>query len=224
MAQGGEQRHMHERPTRLRIDFHRELDEIHQGVIRLFAQVTEAVAACTEALLGDDAVAAARVSEGEESIDEAMSDLEERLERLLLLQAPVARDLRYVLSLIRIVPELERSGDLADHIARRAGTGLGTSLPPAIRGVLEQMGAAANSLWRQSSDAFADRDAGAFERLEREDDIVDDLHRQLLDHVLRSEMDPPVASEVTLIGRFYERIGDHAVHIAERVRYVAVGH
>jgi phosphate transport system protein len=215
---------MHERPTRLRIDFHRDLDEVHQRVIRLFAQVTEAVTACTEALLADDTAAADRVSEGEESIDEAMSGLEERLERLLLLQAPVARDLRYVLSLIRIVPELERSGDLADHIARRAGTGLGESLPPAIRGLFEQMGAAAGSLWRQASDAFADRDPEAFERLEREDDVIDELHKQLIDHVLQSDIDPALASEATLIGRFYERLGDHAVHIAERVRYVAVGH
>jgi phosphate transport system protein len=215
---------MSERPTPLRIDFHRDLDEIHQGVIRLFAQVTEAVTACTEALLADDRVAATRVSEGEESIDAAMGELEERLERLLLLQAPVARDLRYVLSLIRIVPELERSGDLADHIARRAGSGLAADLPPPIRGIFERMGAAAGELWRQASDAFADRDPDAFERIETGDDVIDDLHRDLLDHVLRSDIDPAIASEATLIGRFYERLGDHAVHIAERVRYAAVGH
>jgi phosphate transport system protein len=214
---------MTDQPTRLRLDFHRELDDVHHRVIWLFAKVTEAVTACTDALLGDDTAVAQRVRDGEEEIDDAMSGLEERLERLLLLQAPVARDLRYVLSLIRIVPELERSGDLADHIARRAGTGLASQLSPAMRGVFEQMGTAAIGLWRQASDAFADRDPDAAERLEADDDVIDDLHRQLIDDLLESGIDPAIASEATLLARFYERLGDHAVHIADRVRYAAVG-
>lgn len=214
---------MSERPTRLRVDFRRDLGELHQQVVLLFAQVTEAVAACTDALLGDDTDIAARISEGEEAIDEAQRTLEEKLEKVLLLQAPVAGDLRYVLSLIRIVPELERSGDLAEHIAKRAGTGVSAQLPPSVRGIVEQMGSAATSLWRRASDAFADRDPDAFEALDAADDVIDDLHRDLLAVLLQSDLDPAVASEATLIGRFYERLGDHAVHVAERVRYSAIG-
>ena len=215
---------MTERPTNLRVDFHRELDDVHQRVIWLFAKVTEAVTGCTDALLSDDTTVAQRIAAGEEEIDEAMYGLEERLERLILLQAPVARDLRYILSLIRIVPELERSGDLAHHIARRAGTGLASQLPPTVRGVFEQMGAAATQLWHGASDAFADRDPEAKDRLEADDDVIDDLHTELLQDLLRSGLDPAVASEATLLARFYERLGDHAVHIAERVAYAVLGH
>ena len=106
-----------ERP--LRIGYHRELDSIDQKVLRLFALVSEGVAAANEALLGDDADALAAVRAGERTIDALMLELEADIERLMLLQAPVAGELRYALALIRIVPELERSGDLAVHIGAR---------------------------------------------------------------------------------------------------------
>lgn len=212
---------MAEKPTDLRLDFHRELDEIDQAVVRMFAQVTEGVAMATEALLADDTDLAGRVRVQEESIDATQVDLEDRLERILLLQQPMASELRYVLSVLRIVPELERSGDLAEHIANRAGRGLSEELTPAMRGTIEQMGAIAGDLWRRAADAFADRDASAHDQLDALDDQIDDLHRSLLELLTDTDLAAPVASEVTLIGRFYERLGDHAVHIAGRVRYAA---
>jgi phosphate transport system protein len=212
---------MVEKQTELRLEFHRELDEIDQAVVRMFAQVTEGVAMATEALLADDTDLATRVRVQEESIDATQVDLEDRLERILLLQQPMASELRYVLSVLRIVPELERSGDLAEHIANRAGRGLSEELTPAMRGTIEQMGAIAVDLWRRAADAFADRDGTAHDALDAADDEIDDLHRVLLELLTEADLAAPVASEVTLIGRFYERLGDHAVHIAGRVRYAA---
>jgi phosphate transport system protein len=204
-------------PQALRVGFHRDLEAINQKVVRLFALVSEAVAAANEALLGDDTEALAVVRAGELTIDGLMADVEVDIERLLLLQAPVAGELRYALAIIRIVPELERSGDLAEHIAKRAGTGLVAQLTPAARGMLERMGSVTAQLWRASADAFIDRDPNAGEVLEAADDEVDDLHTELTAELLAGGVPAAVAADATLVARFYERLGDHAVHIATRV-------
>jgi phosphate transport system protein len=204
-------------PTQLRIGYHRQLDDIDQKVVRLFALVGEAVAAANEALLGDDTDALAKVRLGEATIDELMVDIEADIERLLLLQQPVAGELRYALAIIRIVPELERSGDLAEHIAKRAGSGLVAQLTPSARGMLERMGTVAAELWRAAADAFVDRDPAAGRALEAADDELDDLHTALTAELLAGEVGTTMAADATLVARFYERLGDHAVHIADRV-------
>lgn len=201
----------------LRVGYHRQVDAIDQKVTRLFALVSEAVAAANEALLADDADALATVRAGEATIDELMVELEADIERLLLLQAPVAGELRYALALIRIVPELERSGDLAEHIAKRAGTGLAAQLTPSARGMLERMGTVAASIWRTAGDAFADRDAAAAAGLEVADDELDDLHTALTAELLGGGVAAGIAADATLVARFYERLGDHAVHIGARI-------
>jgi len=206
-----------EEPQALRVGYHRDLDAINQKVVRLFALVSEAVAAANEALLGDDTDALAVVRAGEKTIDGLMADIEVDIERLLLLQAPVAGELRYALAIIRIVPELERSGDLAEHIAKRAGSGLAAQLTPAARGMIERMGTLTAQLWRAAADAFVDRDPAAGAALEAADDEVDDLHTQLTAELLTGGVPSALAADATLVARFYERLADHAVHIAVRV-------
>jgi phosphate transport system protein len=201
----------------LRVGYHRQLEAIDQKVTQLFALVCEAVSAANVALLADDADALAQVRAGEQKIDQLMVDLEFDIERLLLLQAPVAGELRYALALIRIVPELERSGDLAEHIAKRAGSGLVTQLTPTARGQLERMGTVAATIWRAAADAYADRDATAAEALEAADDELDDLHTALTSELLGGGVAANLAADATLIARFYERLGDHAVHIGARM-------
>jgi phosphate transport system protein len=175
------------------------------------------VAAANEAFLAADTDALATVRSGETTIDELMVELEADIERLLLLQAPVAGELRYALTLIRIVPELERSGDLAVHIAKRARSGLAAQLSPAARGLIERMGTVTAGLWRSAADAFADRDPSAGDRLEAEDDEVDDLHTELTRELLSGSVGTAQAADAVLVARFYERLADHAVHIAVRV-------
>jgi len=204
-------------PQQLRVGYHRQLEAIDQKVIRLFALVCEAIGAANVALMDDDAAALATVRAGEATIDDLMTELEADIERLLLLQAPVAGELRYALTLIRIVPELERSGDLAEHIAKRAGKGLVAQLTPTARGLLERMGTVNAAIWRAAADAFADRDAAAADQLEAADDELDDLHTELTAELLGGEVTASLAADATLVGRFYERLGDHAVHIGARV-------
>ena len=211
-------------PSReIRKRFHQQLDEIDAKVIRLFALVTESVAAATESLLANDTEAARELTERDSLVDQLEVDLEQVAERELLMEQPMARDMRYLVSVLRIVPELERSGDLAEHVAQRAVTGLALRLTPTVRGLLAQMGMTCVEMWRGAADAWAERDPDAAGRLDDVDDRLDDLHDQLVEELGLADLALPDAVQTTLVARFYERLGDHAVHISERIRYLALG-
>lgn len=207
----------------LRKQFHDQLDEIDAKVIRLFALVTESIAAATEALLTDDSAGAQATADRDTAVDDLEGDLEELAIRELVRQAPVAGDMRYLITVLRVVPELERSGDLAEHVAQRAVRGLASRLTPTLRGILEQMGTTAVEMWRAAADAWADRDEEAANQIDATDDRMDELHEQLIAELMLSRVELPDAVQTALVGRFYERLGDHAVHISERVRYLAAG-
>lgn len=206
-----------------RKQFDDQLAEIDAKVIRLFALVTEGIAAATEALLADDTDTAKATAERDTMVDELELDLEELAVQEIARQAPVASDMRYLVSVLRVVPELERSGDLAEHVAQRAVRGLATRLTPGLRGILEEMGETTVKMWRAAADAWAERDEDAATAIDRMDDRVDDLHEQLLSELFRSGIELPDAVQTALLGRFYERLGDHAVHISERVHYLVAG-
>lgn len=210
-------------PEELRTAFHRDLQRIDEQVLRLFALVSEGLAGATEALLAGDREAARALVARDEILDTLYVDVETLVQRQFALQAPMAVDLRFLLSVLRIVPELERSGDLAEHIAQRAARGLTGELTPRVRGLIEQMGKTGVDMWRLSADAYAERDGHAVTRLRERDDELDDLHVSLTAELASGKLSIPVAIEMALVGRFYERLGDHAVNIAARVRYLAMG-
>jgi phosphate transport system protein len=190
-------------------------------VVQLFALVTESLAAATDSLLSGDRDNAMEIKQRDHIIDDLNEDLQGVVERNLLLQAPVARELRFLLSVLRIVPELERSGDLAEHIASRAAKGLGSELTPPVRGLVEQMGNVGVSMWRAAADAYADRDGSAAERLDELDDELDLLHDEMADLLANGALPLKPALEMALVARFFERLGDHALHITERIQYLA---
>jgi phosphate transport system protein len=210
-------------PEPLRTAFHRDLQRIDEQVLRLFALVSEGLAGATEALLDGDREAARALVARDEMLDRLYVDIEGLVQRQFALQAPMAVDLRFLLSVLRIVPELERSGDLAEHIAQRAVRGLTGELTPRVRGLIEQMGRTGVEMWRASAEAYAERDGQAVARLKEQDDELDDLHVSLIAELASGKLSIPVAIELALVGRFYERLGDHAVNIAARVRYLATG-
>src|SRR3954451_119981 len=144
-------------PENIRVEFHKDLEEIDQKVVQLFALVAEGVAKATEAFLANDREAAESLADADAVIDQLYCDVEELVQRQFALQAPMARDMRFLLSVLRIVPELERSGDLAEHIAARATRGVSDGLTPRIRGLIEQMGKLDATMWRMAADAYADR-------------------------------------------------------------------
>ena len=209
--------------SELRRRFHQQLDEIDAKVIHLFALVTEGVAAATDALLAGDVEAARELTRRDSIVDQLEVDLEQVAERELLMETPMAGDMRYLVSVLRVVPELERSGDLAEHIAQRAAAGLAVRLTPAVRGRIEQMGSITVDLWRRAADAWAERDGDAATVLDQADDRLDELHDLLVAELAEADIALADALQTTLVARFYERLGDHAVHISERVRYLADG-
>ena len=210
-------------PEELRTAFHRDLREIDGKVVQLFALVGEGLAAATDALLSGDVDTAKTLMERDDLIDSLYLDVEQLVQHQLVLQSPMAADLRFLISVLRIVPELERSHDLAEHIARRATRGLTGELTPRVRGLLAQMGRVGVAMWRDAADAYVERDGSAAARLTDADDEMDELHVSLTAELVSGNLTVPVALELALVGRFYERLGDHAVNIANRVRYLAGG-
>src|SRR5947208_8148079 len=146
-------------PEDIRVEFHRDLEEIDQKVVQLFALVAEGVAKATDAFLANDREAAASMADADAVIDALYCDVEELVQRQFALQSPMARDMRFLLSVLRIVPELERSGDLAEHIAARAMRGVSDSLTPPIRGLIEQRGRVRTQNRRRAAGGYVDRDA-----------------------------------------------------------------
>jgi phosphate transport system protein len=210
-----------DQPTELRQRYHRQLAEINDKVVQLFALVGEGVAAATEALLSGDRDAARLIVERDSLIDALYRDIEHLVNQELALQNPVATDLRFLLSVLRIVPELERSHDLVEHIARRALPGLADELTPRTRGLIAQMGTIGVEMWRTVSDAWFDRDPRCHKRLDDRDEEMDDLHASLTAELASGKTRVPVAMDMALVARFYERLGDHAVNVANRIRYLA---
>jgi phosphate transport system protein len=192
----------------------------HEGaradVVRLFALVGEAIASATHALLTSDRELAKRVVAADDDIDALVDQLVERFEQQLVHAADGPDERHTLVTLIRILPEIERNGDLAEHIARRGARGLGNEMSPRARGLVERMGEVASLIWREATDVIIDAKFEGTELLEDVDDELDDLHVSLTAELTSGSMAVPVAVEVALIARFYERFGDHAVNLARR--------
>jgi phosphate transport system protein len=204
-----------------RQDFHRDLEGIEAKVIELFAMISEDLPSATQALLSGNNEAVQVLAERDQTIDALYTETEELANREILLQAPLASDLRFLLSVLRIVPEIERSHDLVVDIARRADHSLSADLSPRSRALVERMGELASSMWRQAADAWYKRDRSAAIALDERDDEMDELHASLIAELASGRMALPVTMEMTVVARLYERLGDHAVNIARRVVYLA---
>ncbi len=204
-----------------RQEFQRQLEEIEAKVIELFAMVAEDLPKATQALLTGNDEASQVLADRERAIDALYPQIEDVAISQILLQAPVADDLRFLLSVLRIVPELERSHDLVVQIAARGNHILGEDLSPRASGLVERMDAIASQMWRQAVDSWYERDRSVARLLDERDDEMDELHSSLLAELASGRMTLPVSMEMTLVARFYERLADHAVNIAKRVVYLA---
>jgi len=207
--------------TEPRREFHRELEAIEASVIELFGMVAEDLPRATDALLTGNTEIVRALIERDQAIDDLYPRIEELADRELVLQDPLGSDLRFLVSVLRVVPELERSHDLVVDIARRASYILSEDLSPRARGLVEQMGSLASDMWRQAVDCWCQRDRSAAAALDDRDDEMDGLFASLMAELGSGRMALPVTMEMTLVARFYERLGDHAVNIARRVVYLA---
>lgn len=193
-------------------------NRIDRHIIRLFALVGEGMAGATHALLAADREAARVLVASDETIDSLYHQVEELAQQRLAQRESGPDELRELVGVLRMLPELERSGDLAEHVARRAIRGLGVELSPRARGLVEQMGEVSCRMWRSTADAYADRSRDVAEQVEALDDELDELHVLLTAEIASGSMAVPVAIEAALVARFYERFGDHAVNLSRRVR------
>src|SRR5262245_29055360 len=136
-----------------RQEFQRQLEAIEGKVIELFGVLAEDLSEATRALLSGDSQVSKLLAEREEGIDTLYREIEQVVGREIALQAPVASDLRFLLSVLRIVPDLERSHHLVVHIAQRADHILSGDLSPRSRGLVERMGTLASAMWREAADS-----------------------------------------------------------------------
>jgi phosphate transport system protein len=210
----------------MREAFHKELEAIDQEIVAMGAVVERSTQDATRALVECDRALAQKVREGDDEIDRMFLDIEKRSLTLLAQQAPVAGDLRLIVAILRVVNDLERVGDLAYNIAKLVQLeDFCEPGPKALHALVAELGQAAGHLIGKAIDAWAAKDETLAADLAREDDRIDELHAQLIHSLLELNDQASVgpAIRLAMVGRYFERIGDHAVNMGERVRYFITG-
>jgi phosphate transport system protein len=203
-----------------------EMSELGDDLIGMGDQVRTAIESACEALLEADLELAQKVIAGDAAIDMAQREVDERAVTLLARQAPVARDLRTVVSALRMSSTLERMGDLARHVAEVARLRYpNRGVPDTTLPVFEKMTKAAIRASHQVCELLRTQDLELAARIIAEDDAIDLLHEQTFQAMLGTDWtgDVQAAVDVTLVGRYLERFGDHAVSVARRVTYLVEG-
>lgn len=210
----------------MRDAYHKELESLDQGVVAMGAMVEKSIHLATTAFIEGDKDLAGRVRAGDDEIDAMFMDIEKRCLALMAQQAPVAGDLRLVVAILGAISELERTGDIAYNIAKLVQRDDSPQAESkAVRTLLAELGAASAEVLAASIDAWAEKDEKAAAAVERQDDRSDDLHDKVIAAILQMKGEEAVAAAIRLamLGRYFERIGDHAVNLAERVRYFVTG-
>ena len=204
-----------------------QLTGLADALADMCQQTAVAMEHATHALLHADLQLAEQVIADDAGIDELRAAAEEKAFGLLALQAPVATDLRVVISAIHGAGDIERMGDLALHVAQAARRRHPQQvLPDEVAPYFAEMGKIAVALARKAAEVIRSRDVEMAATLEADDDAMDDLHRHLFSVLMAPRWAHGVgpAVDITLLGRFYERYADHAVTVARRVVYVVTGH
>ena len=212
--------------TALRLSFEHQLAVLQDDVLRMGSYVVQMVNLSMEALLKQDLALAERVIAMDDVADNMDFQIEAQSNRLLALQQPMSRDLRVISTGLKVITDLERIGDFAVDIAKTARR-IGSEPYYIPLQSLAQMGEAAEWMVRESIHAYVDHDLDLVETVLTKDDEVDSLYDLLFTELmLMMEHDPGTLRPATLllgVVRFLERVGDHAVNVAERVYYVETG-
>ena len=210
----------------MREAYETQLAQIDIALVAMADLVGTAIRGATDALLADDLAIAELVIAGDTEINKLNADVEEISMLIAALQAPMATDLRLVMGAIRMSGSFERMGDLAVHIAKQVRLRYpNPSIPAELSDTFEKMGKAASKIVEQAGEVIATRNTDLADDMKKYDDILDDLHRELFSVVLSPDWAHGVeaAIDVTLLSRFYERFGDHAVSVARRVIQIVTG-
>ena len=206
--------------------FHNELEEVQRRLVEIASLVTVSIDKATRAFNNSDVTLAEEAITEDEKIDVLSRELDELTITILARQQPVARDLRIVVSALRISASLERMGDLSTHIAQLARYRFPDKVVPKnLRGTFAEMGALDVVISRMLTELLTTQDLTLADQIRNEDDKVDALHLSVFDAVLGETWKGQAADTVdaTLASRYHERFADHAVSIAKKVQYLATG-
>lgn len=210
----------------MRNSYHDDLSTVVDDLVRMADMVRAAVSTSTKALLEADIRSAEKVISEDEAIDDSHTDIEGRCFALLARQAPVASDLRTVVSALRMVTAMERMGDLAAHVAKIARMRFPDgAVPTDLRPNFERMAKLADLMIAKASETLRTRDVALAAELAKIDEEMDDLRRDQFRIILDDSWSHGIeaAVDVALLGRYYERIADHAVTLGRRVAFVVTG-
>jgi phosphate transport system protein len=210
----------------MRDAYHEELQALADQLVEMTRLVGSAINRATTALLDADLTLAESVIVADDAVDALRDELDRRAMDLLARQQPVASDLRVIVTTLKMSADLERMGDLARHVARAARRRFpDPAVPAPLRATVVEMGQVAELLVAKTGAVIASHDVEAALQVERDDDEMDRLHRELFAALLdvASPYSVEAAIDVTLVSRYYERFADHAVAVARRVVFLVTG-
>ncbi|BCJ53850.1 phosphate transport system regulatory protein PhoU [Actinoplanes sp. NBRC 14428] len=218
---------MNPQDENMREEFQADLNEVSRLLVTMAEAVRAALRKATTALLTADREAAESVVARDAEVDEIYRQVETKVADTIARQAPVASDLRMVITALHISADLERMGDLAEHVAKTAlRRHPSPAVPAELRPVFRQMAEVADRMADKITTVLASPNADLAAELEKDDDAMDDLERDLFKVLLHDDW--PYGAETAidgaLLGRFYERYADHAVNSAEQMIYLITGH
>jgi phosphate transport system protein len=210
----------------MRDEFRSDLLEISRMLVSMAEAIHRAMRRATDGLLNADQAAAEQVIARDVEVDALYRLVEDKIYDVVARQAPVASDLRLALTALHIAADLERMGDLADHVAHTALRRYpATAVPDTLTEIFKQMGDVADRIAGKIGTALTTQDVVLAAQLDRDDDAMDDLHRQLFQVMFSPQWTDGVEAAVdsALLGRFYERYADHAVNVGRHVVFLVTG-
>jgi phosphate transport system protein len=210
----------------IRSVFQEELDGVSQSLVDLSKMVSDSINKATHALIDAELKTAEEVISADEKIDTFQHELDARIIDIIARQQPVASDLRALVTALRMSADLERMGDLSHHIAKVTRLRHPEpAIPSELRDLVHHMGTVAENISRKIAVVIETRDTEMALQVEKDDDEMDKLHRQLIGSITNGAWTHGVESaiDITLLGRYYERYADHAVSVSRRVYYLVTG-
>ncbi|MDE3227588.1 MAG: phosphate signaling complex protein PhoU [Acidobacteriota bacterium] len=210
----------------IRSVFQDELDGVSQSLVDLSNMVAESIAKATQSILTSDLKLAEDVIASDDAIDDFQHDLDARIIDIIARQQPVASDLRALVTALRMSADLERMGDMSHHVAKITRLRHPDSaIPSELVHIFKAMGTAAEKIARKTGSVIGSRDTDVALEVERDDDEIDELHRELIGSLIAPQWPHGVetAIDLTLLGRYYERYADHAVSVSRRVYFLVTG-
>ena len=210
----------------IRSVFQDELDSVSQSLVDLTEMVSISMSKATRAMLTRDLKLAEEVIAEDEKIDEYQHEIDNRIIDIIARQQPVASDLRALVTALRMGSDLERMGDLAEHVAKITRLRHPDSaVPVELIQTITAMGEAAEKITIKTGVVITTRDTEMAIQVEKDDDVMDKLHRELIGVLIEPNWPHGIESaiDLTLLGRYYERYADHAVSISRRVYFLVTG-